>query len=55
VSTTIERRRSTDAAPARKKTSVQPGEPFPLAATNDAQGANFSIFSEVADCVELCP
>jgi glycogen operon protein len=33
---------------------VQPGEPFPLGATPDAYGTNFSIFSEVAERVELC-
>src|SRR5688572_29896234 len=33
---------------------VQPGEPFPLGATPDARGTNFSVFSEVADRVELC-
>ena len=33
---------------------VQPGEPFPLGATPDAHGTNFSIFSEVAERVELC-
>ena len=29
----------------------QPGEPFPLGATPDARGTNFSIFSEVAERV----
>ena len=33
---------------------VQPGEPFPLGATPDRRGTNFSIFSEVAERVELC-
>ncbi len=33
---------------------VRPGEPFPLGATWDGQGTNFSIFSEVAERVELC-
>jgi isoamylase len=33
---------------------VRPGEPFPLGATWDGQGTNFSIFSEVATRVELC-
>ena len=33
---------------------VRPGEPFPLGATWDGGGTNFSIFSEVATRVELC-
>jgi isoamylase len=33
---------------------VRPGEPFPLGATWDSHGTNFSIFSEVATRVELC-
>jgi isoamylase len=33
---------------------IRPGEPFPLGATWDGQGTNFSIFSEVATRVELC-
>jgi isoamylase len=33
---------------------VWPGEPFPLGATFDGTGTNFSLFSEVADRVELC-
>jgi glycogen operon protein len=37
--------------PARR---VRPGEPFPLGATWDGRGTNFSIFSEVATRVELC-
>ena len=31
-----------------------PGEPFPLGATFDGAGCNFSLFSEVAERVELC-
>ncbi|MDQ3756799.1 MAG: glycogen debranching protein GlgX [Actinomycetota bacterium] len=31
-----------------------PGEPLPLGATYDGAGTNFSLFSEVADAVELC-
>ncbi|HUZ21228.1 MAG TPA: glycogen debranching protein GlgX [Acidimicrobiales bacterium] len=31
-----------------------PGKPYPLGATYDGVGTNFSIFSEVADRVELC-
>ena len=33
---------------------IRPGEPFPLGATWDGEGTNFSIFSEVATRVELC-
>src|SRR5690606_10992270 len=33
---------------------VWPGRPFPLGATYDGAGTNFSIFSEVAEGVELC-
>ena len=35
-------------------TEVWPGRPFPLGATWDAQGTNFSLFSEHAESVELC-
>ncbi|WP_283132781.1 glycogen debranching protein GlgX [Rhizohabitans arisaemae] len=33
---------------------VWPGEPYPLGATWDGEGTNFSIFSESAERVELC-
>ena len=33
---------------------VWPGRPFPLGATYDGAGTNFSLYSEVADGVELC-
>ena len=33
---------------------VWPGQPFPLGATYDGTGTNFSLFSEVAERVELC-
>jgi glycogen operon protein len=33
---------------------VWPGQPYPLGASFDGTGTNFSIFSEVADRVELC-
>jgi glycogen operon protein len=33
---------------------VWPGRPYPLGATYDGTGTNFSLFSEVADRVELC-
>jgi isoamylase len=31
-----------------------PGEPYPLGASYDGEGVNFSVFSEVAERVELC-
>jgi isoamylase len=34
--------------------AVWPGHTFPLGATFDGVGTNFSVFSEVATCVELC-
>jgi isoamylase len=45
---------SAAAAPPAKRSHVRPGEPFPLGAHWDGRGANFSIFSEVAERVELC-
>src|SRR6185436_20056650 len=33
---------------------VWPGSPYPLGATHDGAGTNFSLFSEVATRVELC-
>jgi isoamylase len=33
---------------------IYPGTPYPLGATYDGAGTNFSIFSEVAQRVELC-
>ncbi len=33
---------------------VWPGTPYPLGATYDGMGTNFSLFSEVAEAVELC-
>jgi isoamylase len=35
-------------------TVVWPGRPFPLGATWDGEGTNFSLFSENAEHVELC-
>ncbi|HEY5187634.1 MAG TPA: alpha-amylase family glycosyl hydrolase, partial [Solirubrobacteraceae bacterium] len=35
-------------------TEVWPGRPFPLGATWDGEGTNFSLFSEHAEMVELC-
>jgi len=34
--------------------TVWPGTPYPLGATYDGAGTNFSVFSEVAEHVELC-
>ena len=34
--------------------AVSPGEAFPLGATFDGLGTNFSVFSQVAESVELC-
>jgi isoamylase len=33
---------------------IYPGAPYPLGATYDGAGTNFSLFSEVAERVELC-
>ncbi|WP_113700442.1 glycogen debranching protein GlgX [Nonomuraea lactucae] len=33
---------------------VWPGDPYPLGATYDGAGTNFSLYTEVADKVELC-
>ncbi|HVM08984.1 MAG TPA: glycogen debranching protein GlgX [Acidimicrobiales bacterium] len=33
---------------------IWPGRPYPLGATPDAEGTNFSIFSEHAERIELC-
>ncbi len=41
-------------AGARPARDAWPGRPFPLGATYDGAGTNFSIFSEVAERVELC-
>ncbi|HET9874459.1 MAG TPA: hypothetical protein VFQ37_01675, partial [Mycobacterium sp.] len=35
-------------------TTVWPGNAFPLGATYDGAGTNFSLFSEIAEQVELC-
>src|SRR6202790_1270240 len=35
-------------------TAVWPGDSYPLGASYDGAGTNFSLFSEVADRVELC-
>jgi len=36
------------------RTRVWPGRPYPLGATWDGKGVNFSLFTEHADKVELC-
>ncbi len=33
---------------------VWPGSSYPLGATYDGSGTNFSLFSEVAERVDLC-
>ncbi|MDH3671097.1 MAG: glycogen debranching protein GlgX [Gammaproteobacteria bacterium] len=37
-----------------KSVRVWPGEPYPLGATWDGKGANFALFSQNAEKVELC-
>ena len=51
TTTTAPRPESPDAATTRE---VLPGHPFPLGASFDGRGTNFSLFSEVAERVELC-
>ncbi len=34
--------------------NIWPGKPYPLGATYDGMGTNFSIFTEMAESVELC-
>jgi glycogen operon protein len=50
------RRRSARALRTASGTTVKvwPGKPYPLGAYWDGSGTNFSVFSEVADRVELC-
>jgi isoamylase len=38
----------------KRKWAVWPGRPYPLGATWDGEGVNFSLFSEHAEKVELC-
>ena len=33
---------------------IRPGNPYPLGATYDGAGVNFSLFSDVAERVQLC-
>ncbi|ASW90855.1 glycogen debranching protein GlgX [Mycobacterium marseillense] len=37
-----------------KLATVWPGDPYPLGASYDGAGTNFSLFSEIAEKVELC-
>ncbi len=46
--------RAQDAAPSVANLAVWPGAPFPLGATWDGIGTNFSLFSEIASNVQLC-
>jgi glycogen operon protein len=46
--------RAQDAAPSVANLAVWPGTPFPLGATWDGIGTNFSLFSEIASGVQLC-
>src|SRR5260370_28386132 len=38
----------------KRAVRLWPGTPYPLGATYDGAGTNFSVFSEVAAGVELC-
>src|SRR3954453_23434739 len=46
--------RAQDAAPNVANLAVWPGVPFPLGATWDGIGTNFSLFSESGESVQLC-
>jgi isoamylase len=46
--------RTQDRPPGLSQANVWPGRPYPLGATYDGTGTNFSVFSEVAQRVELC-
>ncbi len=37
-----------------KLATVWPGTPYPLGASYDGAGTNFSLFSEIAEKVDLC-
>jgi isoamylase len=41
-------------SPESVEVKALPGKPYPLGATWDGKGVNFSVFSEYADGVELC-
>jgi isoamylase len=38
----------------RMEHEIWPGQPYPLGASYDGIGTNFTLFSEVAERVELC-
>src|SRR5262245_12602733 len=42
------------ALPLTHTMGIWPGRPYPLGATYDGTGTNFSVFSEPAERVELC-
>jgi len=44
----------TSRTPTLDDVAVWPGNPFPLGATYDGSGTNFSLYSDVAEKVELC-
>jgi isoamylase len=54
MSSTEPAQRSSPPAAARTVTTVWPGTAYPLGAAYDGAGTNFSLFSEVAQRVELC-
>jgi glycogen operon protein len=47
-------RKNLDEEQIMNKLAVWRGRPYPLGATWDGEGVNFSLFSEHADKVELC-
>src|SRR5438132_7022462 len=47
-------RRLPQCCPRNVEVKIWPGKPYPLGATHDGAGTNFSLFSEVATRVELC-
>ena len=50
----MEAHASVGVEPEARPNELLPGEPAPLGARWDGQGTNFSLFSEVAERVELC-
>ncbi len=54
MSSTEPAQRPSPPAAGRTVTTVWPGTAYPLGATYDGAGTNFSLFSEVAEHVELC-
>ncbi|HEX2443808.1 MAG TPA: glycogen debranching protein GlgX [Vicinamibacterales bacterium] len=51
---TVVKRTTTPRRRRQSRLEVWPGQPFPLGATYDGAGTNFSLFSEVAERVDLC-